>query len=94
VVLSACDSGRSAVRPGDEVMGFTAVLLALGTRTMISTVLPVPAELTTALVVDLHRRLRAGTAPATALAGAQRTLAERGALAHATAAAFACFGAG
>ncbi|MCU7722886.1 CHAT domain-containing protein [Actinoplanes sp. KI2] len=94
MVLSACDAGRSAVRPGDEVMGFTAVLLALGTRTLISTVLPVPAELTTALVVDLHRRLRADDPPAMALADAQRTLAERGALAHATAAAFVCFGAG
>lgn len=95
VVLSACDSGLSGVRPGEEVLGFTAVLLALGTRSLIAAVLPVPADLTTALMLDLHRRMRAGVAPAPALAGAQHDLATRdGGRAHATAAAFACFGAG
>jgi hypothetical protein len=95
VVLSACDVGLSAVRPGDEVMGFTAVLLALGARTLIAAVLPVPAELTTVLMLDLHRRMAAGAGPATALAAAQRALAATGdGRAAATAAAFVCFGAG
>ncbi|MEU9507172.1 CHAT domain-containing tetratricopeptide repeat protein [Micromonospora sp. NPDC048170] len=96
VVLSACDSGLSGVRPGDEVMGFTAVLLALGARSLIATVLPVPAGLTTALMLDLHRRMRAGVPPAVALAEAQRAFdtAGGGGAAHATAAAFVCFGAG
>ncbi|MCX4391321.1 CHAT domain-containing tetratricopeptide repeat protein [Micromonospora peucetia] len=96
VVLSACDSGLSGVRPGDEVMGFTAVLLALGARSLIATVLPVPGDLTTALMLDLHRRMRAGAPPAVALAEAQRTFdtAGGGGAAHATAAAFVCFGAG
>jgi hypothetical protein len=95
VVLSACDAGLSGVRPGDEVMGFTAVLLALGTRSLIAAVLPVPADLTTALMVDLHRRMRAGAGPAPALAAAQQAFAEGGAgPAGATAAAFVCFGAG
>lgn len=95
VVLSACDSGLSGVRPGDEVMGFTAVLLALGARTLIAAVLPVPAEITTTLMLDLHRRLRAGTRPAAALAEAQQAFAPAGdRVARATAAAFVCFGAG
>ncbi|BCL14559.1 CHAT domain-containing protein [Micromonospora sagamiensis] len=97
VVLSACDSGRAGVRPGDEVMGFTAVLLALGTRSLVAAVLPVPADLTTALMLDLHRRMRAGAGPAVALAGAQQAFGggEGGTgAAHATAAAFVCFGAG
>ncbi|MFG1889210.1 CHAT domain-containing protein [Micromonospora sp. NPDC049051] len=94
VVLSACDSGLSGVRPGDEVMGFTAVLLALGTRSLIAAVLPVPADLTTALMLDLHRRMRAGAAPAVALADARRAFDDGGGAAHATAAAFVCFGAG
>ncbi|WJK43067.1 CHAT domain-containing protein [Solwaraspora sp. WMMA2056] len=98
VVLSACDSGLAGVRPGNEVMGFTAVLLALGTRCLIATVLPVPADLTTELMLELHRRMRAGDGPAVALAGAQRAFqagryADDGAV-HATAAAFVCFGAG
>ncbi|WP_428965071.1 CHAT domain-containing protein [Micromonospora fluostatini] len=99
VVLSACDSGLSGVRPGDEVMGFTAVLLALGTRSLVATVLPVPADLTTTLMLDLHRRMRAGAGPALALAEAQRAFegddgGATGGAAHATAAAFVCFGAG
>ncbi|MFV2088686.1 CHAT domain-containing protein [Micromonospora sp. LOL_021] len=98
VVLSACDSGLAGIRPGDEVMGFTAVLLALGARCLIATVLPVPGELTTALMLELHREMLAGHAPAVALARAQRAFAADpdGAVGarHATAAAFVCFGAG
>ncbi|TDC58942.1 CHAT domain-containing protein [Micromonospora sp. KC207] len=95
VVLSACDSGLSGVRPGDEVMGFTAVLLARGARCLVATVLPVPAEPTTALMLDLHRRMRAGARPARALADAQAAFVATGdGSAAATAAAFVCFGAG
>ncbi|HEY0698175.1 MAG TPA: CHAT domain-containing protein, partial [Micromonospora sp.] len=95
VVLSACDSGLSAVRPGDELLGFTAVLLGAGTRTLIASLLPVPADLTTALMLDLHRRMRAGESPAVALVGAQQALLAAGdGPARATAAAFVCLGAG
>ncbi|MGC4807902.1 CHAT domain-containing protein [Micromonospora sp. DT233] len=95
VVLSACDSGLSGVRPGDEVLGFTAVLLALGTRCLVATVLPVPADVTTALMLDLHRRMRGGARPARALADAQAAFVAGGdGAASATAAAFVCFGAG
>ena len=34
VVLACCDSGRSEVRRGDELMGMSAALLALGTSTL------------------------------------------------------------
>ncbi|MGW0505559.1 CHAT domain-containing protein [Micromonospora sp. NPDC003241] len=95
VVLSACESGLTDVRPGDEIMGFAAVLLALGTRCLIATVLPVPAEPTTALMVDLHRRMWAGARPASALADAQQAFVATGdSAARATAAAFVCLGAG
>ncbi|GAB3806097.1 CHAT domain-containing protein [Micromonospora zhanjiangensis] len=95
VVLSACESGLTGVRPGDEVLGFAAVLLALGTRCLVATVLPVPAEPTIALMVDLHRRMRAGARPARALADAQRAFVASGdGTARATAAAFVCLGAG
>ncbi|MGC9665450.1 CHAT domain-containing protein [Planosporangium sp. 12N6] len=95
LVLSTCDSGRSAVVPGDELIGFTAVLLGLGTRTLIASVLPVPADATTALMTDLHRRMRAGAGPAAALAAARRaSVADGGDLGYAAAAAFVCFGAG
>ncbi|MCE6994610.1 CHAT domain-containing protein [Saccharothrix sp. S26] len=93
VVLSACDSGLSAVRPGDELMGFTAALLGLGTRTLVAPVIPVPAEVTTPLMVDLHRRLGDGQPPSVALAGAQRAHHEDGDAAFAASAGFLCFGA-
>ena len=38
VVLSACDVGRTVVRPGEEILGFTAALLYVGTATVISSV--------------------------------------------------------
>ncbi|HKT04775.1 MAG TPA: CHAT domain-containing protein, partial [Rugosimonospora sp.] len=95
VVLSACDAGRSGVRPGDELIGFTAVLLGLGTRSLVASLLPVPAERTATLMLDLHRRMRAGCGPAQALAEAQREFAAGGdGVAYATAAAFLCFGTG
>jgi len=36
LILSACDSGLSAVRPGDELMGLAAAFLTLGTRSLVS----------------------------------------------------------
>ncbi len=38
VILSACDVGRTVVRPGEEILGFTAALLYIGTATVISSV--------------------------------------------------------
>lgn len=93
VVLSACDSGLSAVRPGDELMGFTAALLGLGTRTLVAPVVPVPAEVTTPLMVDLHHRLGKGDSPAVALAGAQEAHRDDSDAAYAAGAGFLCFGA-
>ncbi|MFS8096035.1 CHAT domain-containing protein [Lentzea alba] len=92
VVLSACDSGQSAVRPGDELMGFTAALLGLGTRTLIAPVVPVPTDGTAPVMVELHQKLAAGLAPAEALAAVQRAAADDAA--YAAAVGFVCFGAG
>jgi hypothetical protein len=92
VVLSACDTGQSAVRPGDELMGFTAALLGLGTRTLIAPVVPVPTDGTAPVMVELHQKLAAGMAPAEALAAVQRAAADDAA--YAAAVGFVCFGAG
>ena len=94
VVLSACDSGVSAVRPGDELMGLTAAVLTLGARTLVASVVPVPDAATRPLMLSLHAGLRAGLTPATALARAQARSADAGPGAAAAAAAFVCFGAG
>lgn len=94
LVLSACDSGLSAVRPGDELEGLAAALLALGTRTLIASVAPVPDDRTRTLMLAFHRRVRAGASPAAALAATQAEVASEGPAARAAAASFACFGAG
>ena len=60
VLLPACRSGQPSVHAGDEVMGLAQVLLALGSQTVIATVVPVPDEATHPLMVDLHARLAAG----------------------------------
>jgi tetratricopeptide (TPR) repeat protein len=74
VVLSACDVGRTEVRPGDEILGFTAALLHLGTATVISSVSRVDDETALAIMTAYHRALSAGARPAEALAraGGQR----------------------
>ena len=71
VVLSACQSGLSAVRPGDELMGLVAALLSLGARSVVASVVPVEDQASEELMVALHRRLLAGEPPAVALAAAQ-----------------------
>ena len=71
VVLSACQSGLSAVRPGDEVMGLVAALLTLGAKSVVASVVPVEDGASEQLMVALHQRLLAGDAPAVALAEAQ-----------------------
>jgi tetratricopeptide (TPR) repeat protein len=94
VVLSACDSGLSGVHPGDELMGLTSALLALGTGSVLGSVLPADDEASQDLMVDLHRRLAAGDGPAAALAAAQTVMGDGLDARTVTAAAFVCFGAG
>ncbi|WP_067069475.1 CHAT domain-containing protein [Carbonactinospora thermoautotrophica] len=85
LVLSACDSALSAVRPGDELMGLASAVFALGTSTLVASVTPVPDDETRRLMTDLHDRLVGGTPPARALAEAQQAVGVDG---------FVCFGAG
>ena len=97
LVLSACDSGVSAVRPGDELMGLSSALLGLGTRSVVAGALVVPDSATRPLMLEFHRRLIAGDRPAVALAGARMATAGSptdSPEAFAAAASFLCFGAG
>jgi hypothetical protein len=94
VVLSACDSGVSAVRPGDELLGLLSSLFALGTTTVIASVVPVPDLDTRVLMVALHDRLRAGRPAAEALQDAAAALDPTEPTAFVTRSAFVCFGTG
>ena len=93
-MLSSCESGLSAVSAGDELMGFTAAVFALGTQTVIAAVVPVPDETTKGLMLALDDELSQDTPPAQALVRARDAIAgddRRRAVARA---AFVCFGAG
>ena len=94
VLLPACQSGVSRVLAGDEVMGLTSALFALGTRTIFATVIPVPDAATHPLMVALHDALRQGISPADALVYAQTKADPNDLSALATVAGFVCYGAG
>ncbi len=73
VVLSSCDVGRTVVRPGEEILGFTAALLYMGTATVTSSVTRVADDAAVGIMTAYHRLLAAGVRPAEALAGATAT---------------------
>ena len=85
VVLSACDLALSQTHPGDELLGFAAALLGMGTRTIVASVVPVPDAAARRLMLAFHRDLLAGFGPAAALARAQAGARTPG---------FICLGAG
>lgn len=68
VVLSACDVGEQEMRPGDEPLGFAAALLDLGVDAVVGAVAPIRDDIAGEVGAELHRRLAAGDAPATATA--------------------------
>ena len=70
VVLSSCDVGRTVVRPGEEILGFTAALLYTGTATVTASVTRVGDEAAVGTMTAYHRLLAAGIRPAEALAAA------------------------
>jgi tetratricopeptide (TPR) repeat protein len=72
-VLSSCDVGRTMVRPGEEILGFTAALLYVGTTTVISSVTRVDDDAALGTMTAYHRLLAAGDGPAEALAQAALT---------------------
>lgn len=94
LVLSSCDSGLSDIRPGDELMGLAAALLAMGTVSLVASVFSVPDEATRRLMLAFHANLRAGCSPAVALAEAQSRCRHEGMTSYAAAAGFVCFGRG
>ncbi|GAA2003322.1 CHAT domain-containing protein [Catenulispora subtropica] len=85
LVLSACESALSGVRPGDELMGLASAVFALGTRTLIASVTPVDDADTRTLMLALHAALARGRPPAAALAEASAATGIGG---------FVCFGFG
>ncbi|MCP2335711.1 CHAT domain-containing protein [Actinomadura rupiterrae] len=71
VVLSACDVGRGGA--DDAVIGMVGVLLALGTRTVVASPVPLRDAASPPFMADLHALLAAGTSPSRALAALPRS---------------------
>jgi CHAT domain-containing protein len=72
MVLSACDSGYTDTRAGDELTGVTSALLSMGAKSVVASVGLVPdSQATSDLMVSFHRGLISGATPAQALATAQ-----------------------
>jgi tetratricopeptide (TPR) repeat protein len=92
LILSSCDSGTSEVRPGDELMGLAAAVLAVGTRSLVASVFPVPDEATRTLMLSFHAELRSGATPAAALSKAQSQCRVGGGRALVACAGFVAFG--
>ncbi|GFJ88407.1 CHAT domain-containing protein [Phytohabitans rumicis] len=90
VVLAACDSGRSVVYPGDELLGLAATFLSLGAAALVASVLPVLDAETAPFMAGFHERLAGGDPPAAALAAVQRVAGDDEAMA--VAAGFVCLG--
>ena len=68
ITLSACDVGRAVVRPGDELLGFTAALLYAGGASIVASVARVTHESAASIMIGFHRASVSGRPPAEALA--------------------------
>jgi len=93
VVLAACDSGRSVVYAGDELLGLSATFLTQGTTQIVASVMPVLDVQTAPFMTVFHQLLITGLPPAAALATAQQQ-ATADQVDMAMAAGFVCLGAG
>lgn len=76
VTLSACESGRSQVAAGDEVIGLTRAFLGAGAATVVVSLWLVQDETTAALMADWYAQLqrRSQASRAAALRAAQLNL--------------------
>ncbi|MBE1496236.1 tetratricopeptide (TPR) repeat protein [Amycolatopsis lexingtonensis] len=68
VVLAASELALTHVRPGDEPLGFAGALLASGVSTVVAAVTRVGRNAATQAMTEFHRRVAAGSRPASALA--------------------------
>jgi CHAT domain-containing protein len=77
VVLSACETGVSALAPGDDLIGLTRGFFAAGAASLIVSLWRVDDEATAQLMIQFYARLRAGDGAAAALRWAQCRLLEQ-----------------
>jgi CHAT domain-containing protein len=76
VTLSACESGRSEVFGGDELIGLARAFLGVGASTLVVSLWLVQDEATASLMEKYYERLREGAGAAGALRSAQLAIKE------------------
>jgi tetratricopeptide (TPR) repeat protein len=77
VTLSACESGRSEVFAGDELIGLTRAFLRAGAATLVASLWVVQDATTVSLMDKWYEHLRKGVGRAAALRNAQLALREK-----------------
>ena len=71
VTLSACETGVSAVAPGDELIGLARGFFAAGSPSLLISLWTVDDDATAQLMIEFYQHLIGGKAPAAALRQAQ-----------------------
>jgi CHAT domain-containing protein len=77
VTLSACQTGRSVVGGGDELLGLLRAFLAAGTASLVSTFWAVEDSTTAALMQDFYQALAEGKTKGSALRQTQLQYIDR-----------------
>jgi CHAT domain-containing protein len=77
VVLSACETGVSALAPGDDLIGLARGFIYAGAPSLIVSLWMVDDEITALLMRTFYQRLLAGDNPAAALRFAQIELSQQ-----------------
>jgi CHAT domain-containing protein/tetratricopeptide (TPR) repeat protein len=76
VTLSACETGVSALAPGDEWIGLARGFFSAGAPALLVSLWTVDDDATASLMIEFYSRLQAGARPAAALRHAQCRLLE------------------
>jgi CHAT domain-containing protein/tetratricopeptide (TPR) repeat protein len=74
VVLSACETARGEITAGEGITGLAWGFFVAGCPTLVVSQWPVESTSTTELMLEFHRQLRSGLAPASALRAAELKL--------------------
>jgi hypothetical protein len=93
-VLASCDGGLSHAVAGDEVLGLAAGFLANGAAALVGPMGIVRDGAMEPLMVELHRQLGAGMAPAAALAAVRGVARDEPPTVRAAATSLICLGDG
>jgi tetratricopeptide (TPR) repeat protein len=72
VTLSACETGRSGLAAGDDLVGLTRAVLGAGAASLLASLWSVHDESTSHFMAEFYRRLQAGEDKTASLQGAMR----------------------